>query len=260
MRANALERTNRRLYCFEADGRTRFVHQPNGVRRFGDDEYAEPWVAHRTFLTRRPGGARRLWVVFTHNLWFPSVLRELDARGTVLQEYWSDGFVELVTETLWNGRPVLLVGGANNDFRGASLAVFSPDGVAGSAPAARPAYACRNCTTGEPEDFFIFPSLCTTRRTGQAGLLEAWVEHGDRIRVTVTQGGLGGGASYYTLGPDGSVLAAEISREFQARHALFERQGLLDHPFGPRDDREMFPVRRWDGQRFVDLGGVRVDH
>jgi hypothetical protein len=258
--ANALERTNRRLYCFEADGRTRFVHQPTGVRRFGDEEYAEPWVAHSAFLTRKPGGARRLWVVFTHNLWFPSVLRELDARGTVLQEYWSDGFIELVTETVWNGRPVLFVGGTNNDFRGASLAVFSPNGVAGSAPAARPAYACRNCASGRPEDFFIFPSLCTTRRTGQAGLLEAWVEHGDRIRVTVSQGGPGGGASYYTLGPDGSVLAAEISREFQSQHALLERQGVLDHAFGPRDDREMFPVRRWDGQRFVDLGGVSVDH
>jgi hypothetical protein len=188
------------------------------------------------------------------------VLQELDVRGAVRQEYWSNGFMDLVVETVWNGRPVVLVGGTNNDFRAASLAVFPSDGVAGRTPSVRPAYACRNCPPGGPESLYVFPSVCETRRAGQAGVFEVWVERGDRMRVTVSQGGLEGGPSYYTLGPDGSVLAAEISREFQARHALFERQGLVDHPFGPRDDREMFPVRRWDGQRFVDLGGVRVDH
>jgi hypothetical protein len=256
-RAQALERANRRLYCFEGDGRVRFVHQPTGSRRFGNDEYAEPWVVHRAFVTHGADGARRLWAVFTHNLWFPSVLQELDPHGAVRQEYWSDGFIELVSETVWKGRPVVLVGGTNNDFRAASLAVFSPNGVRGSTPAARPAYACRDCPAGAPEDLFFFPTLCAARRSGQAGVLEAWVEHGDRIRVTLVQGR---GASYYTLGPDGSVLAAEISREFQSQHAVLERQGVLDHPFGPIDDRDMFPVRRWDGRQFLELPGVAVNH
>jgi len=257
VRPNAVERANRQLVCLEADGRVRFVHQPTGTRRFGDDEYAEPWLVSGVFLTRGPGGSRRLWVVSTHNLWFPSVLQELDPHGAVRQEYWSNGFIELVTETSWNGRPVVLVGAANNDFRAASLAVFPPDGVTGSAPAARPAYACRNCTAGGPGEFFLFPSLCATRRIGQAGLLEAWVERGDRIRVTVMQDG---GATYYTLGPGGTILGAEISREFLTQHARLERQGLLDHTFGLIDDREMFPVRRWNGQRFEELLRVKVDH
>jgi hypothetical protein len=259
VKTSAAERANRRLYCLEADGRVRFVHQPTGTRRFGDDEYAEPWLVHKVFVTRGPGGSRRLWVVYTHNLWFPSVLQELDPHGAVRQEYWSNGFIELVNETSWNGRPVVLVGATNNDFRAASLAVFPPEGVTGSAPSARPAYACRNCPAGGPEGFFLFPSLCAARRSEQAALVEAWVEHGDRIRVTLMQGGAGG-ATYYTLGPEGSVLTAEISREFQAQHAFLERQGVLDHPFGPIDDREMFPVRRWDGRRFVELPGVAVKH
>ena len=257
---NAVERANRRLYCFEADGRTRFVHQPTGTRRFGDDEYAEPWLVSRVFLTRGPGGSRRLWVVSTHNLWFPSVVQELDPHGAVRQEYWSNGFIIGVVETSWNGRPVVLVGATNNDFRAASLAVFPADRVTGSAPAARPAYACRNCPAGGPEEFFIFPSLCAARLNGQAGLLEAWVERGDRIRATVIQGPAGAGATYYTLGPDGKVLAAEISREFQTQHGQLERQGVLDHRFGPTDDRDMFPVRRWDGTRFVELPRVKVAH
>jgi hypothetical protein len=177
----------------------------------------------------------------------------------VRQEYWSNGFMEFVAETSWNGRPVVLVGGTDNDFRAASLAVFPPDGVTGATPAVRPAYACRDCPAGGPEAFFLFPTLCAVRPKGQAYVEEAWVERGDRIRVTVIQGGEAT-ASYYTLGPDGSLLSAEISREFQARHALLERQGVLDHPFGPTDDREMFPVRRWDGHRFVELPTVPVAH
>jgi hypothetical protein len=256
-----VERADRRLVCLEADGRVRFTHQPTGTRRFGDDEYAEPWLVARVFLTRGPGGSRRLWVVSTHNLWFPSVVQELAPHGAVRQEYWSNGFIMLVIETVWNGRPVVFVGATNNDFRAASLAVFPADRVAGSAPSARPAYACGNCPAGRPEEFFIFPSLCAARLNGQAGLFEAWVEHGDRIRATVIQGGgAGAGATYYTLGPDGKVLAADISHEFQTQHAQLERQGLLDHRFGPTDDREMFPVRRWDGTRFVELPRVKVEH
>ncbi len=99
VRPNAVERGERRLYCFEPDGRVRFVHQPLGTRRFGDDEYAEPWLAHRVFVTRGPAGAKRVWGIFTHNLLFPSVLRELDPRtGAVRQEYWSNGYIEVVHE------------------------------------------------------------------------------------------------------------------------------------------------------------------
>jgi hypothetical protein len=106
------------------------------------------------------------------------VLDELDPHGTVRQEYWSDGFIEFVAETSWNGRPVVLFGGTRND----------------------------------------------------------------------------------SLPSDGSLAGAEISHEFQQRHALLERQGLVDHRFGPTDDREMFPVRHWDGRRFVELPGVPVAH
>lgn len=258
---NALERANRKLWCFEADGRVRFVHQPTGTRRFGDEEYGEPWLAHRVFSTRGAGGTRRVWAVFIHNLLFPSVLRELDARdGTVLQEYWSNGYISLVHEDTWAGRPVVLVGATNNDFRAASLAVFAPDRVAGSTPAALPGYTCRDCPPGGPESLYVFPSLCAARAGGQADLLEAWVEGGDRLRVTVDQGASSTGVSptYYTLGPGGALLSVEVSHEFRAEHARLERGGLLDHPFGPRDERDLFPVRRWDGRRFVELPPVAV--
>lgn len=261
---NAEDRAERKLYCFEADGTLRFVHQPTGSRRFGDDVYGEPWLAFRAFVTRGEDGRRRLWAIFTHNLMFPATLRELDPRdGKVRQEYWSNGYVEAVQEAVWAGRRVLLVGGTNNDFRAASLAVFPVDAVAGSTPAVQPGYACRDCAPGGPETLFVFPTVCAARQ-GQAGVHGVWVESGDRLRVTVAQpiGPSEGDlvAIYYTLDPDGSLVSADISQEFRAVHARIEREGIVDHPFGPRDEAAALPVKRWDGRRFVDLPHVRVGH
>jgi hypothetical protein len=143
----------------------------------------------------------------------------------------------------------------------ANRKLYCPDGVTGFTPAVRPAYACRNCAPGGPESVFLFPTLCINRRRGQAGVYDVWVEKGERLRVAVAQGGASAGSqtpSYYTLGPDGRVVSAEISREFQAEHALLEKQGVLAHPFGPRDERDMLPVLRWDGTGFRPLPGVAV--
>jgi hypothetical protein len=156
---------------------------------------------------------------------------------------------------------VLLVGGTNNDFRAGALAVFRPGAVTGSTPARRLAYACRNCAPGGPEEVFLFPSLCISRRSGQAGVFDVWGEKGENLRVAVAQGSATAGgqtASYYTLGPDGRLLSAEISREFQADHALLERRGILDHGFGAPDERDMLPVLKWDGTGFRPLPGVAV--
>ncbi len=159
----------------------RFVHQPTGTRRFGDDEYAEPWLAHRAFVTRGPEGARRLWAVFTHNLLFPSVLRELDPRdGTVRQEYWSNGYIETVREETWAGRPVVLVGGTNNDFRAASLAVFRPDGVAGSTPAVGPATPVATAPPAGPRPSSSSRPCASPGEAGRPASTSAWVEKGER--------------------------------------------------------------------------------
>jgi hypothetical protein len=152
------------------------------------------------------------------------------------------------------------VGGTNNDFRAVSLAVFPPGAVTGSTPAVRPGYACRDCAPGGPEALFLVPSLCISRRAGQATVTETWAENGDRIRVAPADASVGVADIYYTLGPGGTLLGAEVSREFQAQHALLERRGVLDHPFGPGDDADVLSVRSWDGRGFVDLPRVPVRH
>ena len=59
---------------------------------------------------------------------------------------------------------------------------------------------------------------------------------------------------------DGTLLGAEISREFRVHHAALERDREVDHPFGPADDREMLPVLVHDGSGLRALAGVPIDH
>jgi hypothetical protein len=264
----AAARENRRLYCFESDGRLRFVHQPTGRAVYGDREYAEPWLAHRVAVTEGSGGERSLWAVFTHNLWFPTRLQKLGPRGAVLGEYWSDGYVEAVAEATWQGRPVLLVGGANNELKGASLALFDRDAFGGRAPASKAEYACASCPAGGPREVLAFPTLCImARKGGIASLHEAWVEGGDRLVVQVTQAiarldgepALSRVVVHYTLDRDFAPVLTSISPEFQSLHRLLEKQGLLDHEFGPEDEASVLPVRRWDGTRFAELPRGKVE-
>jgi hypothetical protein len=265
----ASAREDRRLYCFEADGRLRFVHQPRGSRRYGDVEYAEPWLAHRVFVTVDRDGRPTVWGVFTHGAWFPTRVQELSPTGVVRAEYHSAGFVEVVKEAVWRGRRVVLVGSADNAHRGAALAVLDRDAVRGSSPATRRDYACADCPTGRPLEYAVFPSSCLLRsQGGMAAVVDAWVEGGDRLNVLLLQGrgsstdlsSAGGVTSFYSLGPDLAPVHVEISREFQSLHAAWEKRGLVDHAFGATDDAQAFPVRRFDGAAFVERPAVRVVH
>ena len=158
-------------------------HQPTGLARFGDVEYAEPWLAHRVFADPR---ARRLAAPLGRltptACCFPRVLQELDLRdGALLQRVLEQRLHRVrCTRPPWAGRPVVLVGGTNNDVRGASLAIFDPVRAGGTTPAVRPGYPVGTAHRAGPRDLFIFPSLCICAASaGRRPSHAAWVEQGD---------------------------------------------------------------------------------
>jgi len=246
------------FWVFDHDGSPRFDVRPDAVVHFGGTAYRAPWIFHTLFVTRGPDGSPSLWVVFTHAMEFPSLLMELDSTGTVRSEYWSNGFIEAVVETTWQGRPVVIVGATDNETRGASLAIFDRHRVTGSAPAVDPSYRCTDCPAGTPAEFLLFPRRCLSRaREGQPTVNEIWTDTGGRLHVSVFEFGPVQTTKlptvWYWLGPDLTPERAELSEDLLAGHRELEKAGTLDHPFGPADEADLFPVRRWDGGHFVDL-------
>jgi hypothetical protein len=242
------------LFCFDADEKLRFsLPTPSRSVRFGDVTYAPPWDGYRLIATGKPG-SRVVWAVWVHQSGeFPCLVQRVSMAGQVLSEYWSAGYVETIVDAVIDGRPVVLVGAANNDHNGASLAVFPADGVRGSAPAKTHDKTCLDCGPGGPLAVLVFPRSGIPRVCGNVpGVTDVRQDRTGRLRITVADTGsyngvrYGGDVSYFL---DGNLQpnAVEFSDAYITSHRLLRAAGLMDHPFGDEDRREAWPVLIWKG-------------
>ena len=254
---------SRGLFCFNTDGSIRFHHQPARVVEFGGKPFAPPWRGVSVFVSGPPGGPRDIWFVSTHLREFPTVLERLDGAGHSTAEYWSNGQITSVVTGEVGGKLIVFVGAISNEFKGGSLAVLDAGHPSGSAPAASDDYRCTGCPPGQPLAFLVFPRLDMTAAIGtHAKVANVFRDQLDQVLVDVLHD-VGDAVprelrasamTHYRLDLQYHVITAVLGERLPQVHALFERKGLLDHPFGlARDDRCLWPVRRWDGTTFVEI-------
>jgi len=250
--------------ALNSDGTLRFTHRVMETVRYGDETLGPPWYFGQVFVGRNADGSVALWSTIRHHLWHAAAVEKLDARGNVLERFWSAGHITFVQEATVDGRHVLLVGATNNESKGASVAVLDYEHPRGTAPAQTFAYACRDCPKGNPIAFVVFPQTEISRalntrpnisfiRQDGAGnpLLDVLQADG---RLPNAQRKLST-VAFYSLTPDFKVRAGETGDGYRMDHAALEMIGKLDHPFGLACEAELFPVQRWDGKRFVRESG-----
>lgn len=246
------------LLCFESDGRVRWQRTLDDRVRFGDLTFVPPWLVYHIKTTPDAAGTRSTWVVYTHGMLFPSVLERLGPNGTLLTRHWSNGYIEFVTEATWHGRQVLLVGGANNEHKGASLAILDPR-RSSAAPAANREYRCTSCPAGDPLAFVVFPpSPVLQVRGGENYVESAWIDGRDRVVVSVAQPAPDGaplprGFTIHTLGPDLVPQSIEVSAKYLQLHNYLFGLGRIHHPYSGHDDDDLATVLTWDGDSFMPM-------
>lgn len=250
------------LRCFEADGTLRWQRRLDDRVRFGDEVYRFPWMVERFRVMPNPDGTQSVWTAFIHNLEFPSVLEQIDARGTVLSRYWSNGYVNSLAAATWKGQPVLLVGAANNEHKGASLAILDRKAPTATAPAVNPKYRCFTCPEAEPLAFVVFPPTPIGRIRGATSAPEhAWVSGDDGVVAQVVEPAEGTplrfGTVYYTLDADLRPVDLEISRTYQLLHNWWYEAGKLDRPYTQAEEARLTPILKWEAGRFVEMEMVR---
>jgi hypothetical protein len=249
-----------RVYCFNSDGSVRFDVSIDTPVRFG--EYAcPPVMLTHVFREQRPDFPGTFLVAGHHPLHFPAVLRRLDAQGHTAGEYWSNGYILLVTSVEIDGRWATLVGGAHNETGGASLAVFFGN-IEGSAPATRTEYACDGCPAGAPDIFLVFPR---SRQQGQlrenAFVNNVSVVGPDRLSVGVVNAGTPDSAqhccgySYYTLDRDFRVVATELGGSYWPLQRALEAEHRVTAGSRFREPADFYPVRRWNGSGWDLVSG-----
>lgn len=251
------------FYLFNANGTVRKTIRPANRVHFGNEAYSGPWLPRSVFVLDRPGSNPAIFLVFTHADDFPSLLLEIDASGRTLGEYWSDGYVELVSMVTWKGQPALFVTAANNDQSaiGGSLAIFAGGHATGSAPAGDGRYRCEDCRSGGPTEFIAFPRRCMSELTeGTGPVTEVRVTLDGELVAHVSDGArqLGGGFKsifIYTLTSGFAVSRIEVVSGALAAHDAMEEQGLFrSHPHTFGDDLlKVVPVKRWTSGGWVEL-------
>jgi hypothetical protein len=180
-----------------------------------------------------------------------------------VSEYWSAGYVESVADAVVGGQPVVLVGAANNDHKGASLAVFEAGDVRGSAPAVNHDQTCMDCPPGQPRAFLVFPPMEIPKRFESfPAVTKLLQDDAGRLRISVNNRAtyhdvVYGGVVLYDLREDLTPYRAEIGAEYVASHRQLESEGLVKHPFGDAEMREAWPVLVWKGgRRFEPVTGA----
>ena len=253
---------------FGSDGALRFTHKPamDSVR-FGNTVYARPFLSFLAKSLSSSHGPDRLWVVSTHNIWFPSSLEQVDAAGRVLSRYWSNGFIDDVASVEVDGHKLIAVAAAHNETRGASLALLDAGRATGAAPAARYEYRCTSCPAGEPLAFLVFPAgdvhLEGVGAGGSTLGANRVQQAGETLRLAVLHRRASPGLNAPM--PEANVtylldtrtlrlLDVWADEAYKSWHRALERDGRLHHSFGERDLEVLRRVMRWDGHRFVPLG------
>lgn len=246
----------RRLVCLNADGTTRWTREPDDRQRFGEEWYSGPWTSSDFKVSPRPDGTSVVWAVFHHHLLFPSVLEQIAPDGRVLSRYWSNGYVDSLSEATWQGREVLLVGAANNEHKGASLAILDRADASGNAPASNPRYRCATCPGPDPMGFVVFPPTPVGRVRDESGSVRhAWVNADGEIVAGSFEpvAGFGdAGMVFFTLDRQLRLRNLEVAASYRLLHDRLFKAGRIDRPYSPAEERLVVPLLRWDGTRFVE--------
>lgn len=246
------------FYVFNADGSIRSRIQPDDHVTFGGRTYVAPWVPAHVFTGSRTGEPVHAYVAFINTEDYATLLLELDGAGRVVSRYVSNGYIQTIRPTTLKGQPALLIGGTNNETRGAALHVFYVAHASGAAPAASPKYRCEDCPRERPSELVLFPEDCISSldEDWSATVYEFVVESNGGIGVLVGQGTQAPDGSFlatwhYVLDADLRVISIEATTGLREAHRKFQQQGLLKHDLGEEDFVNARHVLRWDTAGWV---------
>lgn len=268
--AVGLSGTDNALFCFESDGKVRFVRRTQDVAndvRFGGEAARPALTPVFVFLTADPGNKKSLWLVSIHNLWFPSVVHKLSPTGKLAGEYWSNGHIQTLRDGVLGNRRLVLIGSTNNEFKAAALAVLDYDNPWGRAPSVSARYTCEGCPAQFPLTFLIFPEIECARAFEARPTVGELKSSGDgNIVVGVWQyyGQLSSdmpwvtAPAFYKMGPSFELIDAELGDAYRFVHKRLELQKMIKHPFDSKEAKELFPVLSWNGKRFDQLDSAKA--
>ena len=138
------------LSCFSSTGKLLWEYEPQTILKFGGRSYGAPWLLTILLVSDEPG-LMTIWIVALGYTWGKSFVARIDADGRAAIQFVSSGGIEIVQRFHSPLGAMLWIGGFNDEYDTASLAIM-PDtqdyAVSPQIPGGH--YVCSNCGPGDP--------------------------------------------------------------------------------------------------------------
>lgn len=126
------------LYCFNNEGRLKWKYGCGSLAKFDTPrwKYADLFISNYLTYKDITKNKTRLFII-AGSTYAPTKFFELDVKtGKVVQEFYNSGGI--TTATVYDldndGKDEIFIGGINNAFKSAFIAMFDPDSVKGFSP------------------------------------------------------------------------------------------------------------------------------
>jgi hypothetical protein len=252
------------LFCYEGDGRLRWAAWAGAPIGFGKLDFTrQAQMNFYNFAVSKghPGVRPRLFAVMTSSQYFPSKLAELDpANGNELGTYWHAGGIEKARPLSPNGdgREELLIGGFNELYGAAFVALLDCSAISGCGPVPEEDMPASQAH-GREEFYLLFPitdlgkalspepfNMVRGIVPGAHPYFQVYINEGRKDSSSLFM------SVVYTLDTSMHVIAAAVGNSFQKTHAEYVAKGELSLPCDRAyKDSLVASVLYWDGERFV---------
>ena len=207
---------------------------------------------------------QRILFIIAKNYYFPSAVFGIDiASGELATEvFWHSGHLDdgLIFKDSSGTGDKFVVGGVNNGFESASLAVLKISRLAGQAPASS-IYNLNDITSADLLEYIIIPpsDYSIAKNSRYNAVMRDYLKFEDnKIRVAINEAAsLGESASVllYYFNPDFTISFIETSDYFQHNRDKLVKEGKLSLPLTYTP--EYFEILKnnikyWDGEKFVN--------
>ena len=243
------ERGTDRVYAFDAlKGTPLWTYDPAIVFRFSGRVFSPPQVV-KNAVVANDRGHDRVWIAVTDNKWWPGAIVELRGDGSAQVIFMQPGQSDVLAPFRTRNGIRLLVGGVNNAFASASLALVDPDHPAHAPDAPTRGFECSSCPAGLPLRYILFPP---TELVGAEQLSYNSVyslEFRNASTLVSTLEFHPSGTMEYTFNDDLTSATSAASDGFWAGHRRFELSGAISHAADHCPEKDALSVRIWDSQR-----------
>lgn len=229
------------LYCYNNEGKLMWKYSCGGFVSFNTPrwKHSKWFIANYFTIKDKKKNKTRLFVIAS-TTYAPTKVIELDfSNGKILQEFYNSGGITTVTlfDLRGDGSQEIILGGINNAFKSAFIAVFDPDSVKGFSPSTDQ-YIPTEFQKNTALHYILLPTTNYLRAVGQTdyNLVEQFLISDEEKTITAYIQEAPGGSSevfagiLYNFDNELKIKGVVLADNFIARYNRLLKAGKVKEP------------------------------